>query len=77
MAPFNRFKEEEGCRECGMQDYRCLDFHHKDSKTKKFAVNQGSLFSRSEDALWIEVEKCEVLCANCHRIRHALDRISP
>lgn len=45
-----------------------LEFHHKDSTTKLFTIAKGS--SRSDVVFWAEVEKCELLCSNCHRARH-------
>lgn len=59
------------CADCGYS--RCvaaLDFHHRDPKTKNFELGA---FSGSIDRLRAEVEKCDLLCAVCHRIRHALE----
>jgi hypothetical protein len=44
-----------------------LDLHHRDPRTKEFAL--GS-FNGSLDRLLREAEKCDVVCANCHAIRH-------
>jgi hypothetical protein len=58
-------KKDSGCMVCGENDPRCLDFHHKDYKTKKFTIGN----SKGRDLLQTmkEVEKCIVLCSNCHR----------
>ena len=45
-----------------------LEFHHRDATTKEFGV--GS-FGGSLKRLLAEVAKCDLLCANCHRQRHA------
>lgn len=54
---------------CGEDDPRCLDFHHRDPDTKSFGVAgfRGSALG----PLQREIEKCDVLCANCHRKLHA------
>jgi hypothetical protein len=63
-------REECACRRCGEQHPGCLDFHHVDEaeKTDSVAelVNQGF----AKDAIRAEIDKCEVLCANCHRKEH-------
>ena len=57
------------CCVCGYN--RCvnaLDFHHLDSKQKKFTI--GSNFTYSIENLKIELDKCVTLCSNCHREYH-------
>lgn len=54
------------CVDCGIDDWRVLQFHHRDPTTKEFAVG-GRLSYESAN---LEVEKCDLLCANCHVIRH-------
>jgi hypothetical protein len=64
------------CTDCGYShSAHALDFHHRDPSTKEFAV--GS-FSGSKERLRAEIAKCDLLCANCHRLRHAAeDAIRP
>jgi hypothetical protein len=50
-----------------------LDFHHLDPKTKNGEV--GSMTSSSIDAIIEEVNKCVVLCRNCHAAAHWGDEI--
>lgn len=71
----NDYKIQRGCKRCGTIDGRVLDFHHKDEKNKLFSI--GS-FRRSVGIKRIknEVKKCEIYCANCHRIHHAEMRIN-
>lgn len=57
-----------GCLLCGNSDPSCLDFHHVDPSEKSFVLTQG--VTRSLEALRVEVQKCAVLCANCHRRLH-------
>ena len=65
------------CEKCGFDDcVTCFDFHHKRKKEKKFTI--GSKFG---DLAWKkikqEVEKCKLLCANCHRKIHHNDYRAP
>lgn len=58
------------CQICGY--CRCLialDFHHVDEKTKAFDLSQRSL-TRSWVKIQIELKKCVLVCANCHREIH-------
>ncbi len=67
------YKLEKGCAECGYRAHAvALDFHHKDSETKAFtiATHRGLRSSR----LLAEMDKCEVLCANCHRVHTEMER---
>jgi len=59
------YKNKIGCLYCGEKDYRCLDFHHKDPKDKKRCLSQMHLYSMA--TIKKEIEKCEVICSNCHR----------
>lgn len=63
------YKVERGCGNCGTVDQRILDLHHTDEKKKSFTVGY---FRRALgfERIKREVRKCEVLCANCHRILH-------
>lgn len=56
-----------GCVDCGYNDDpRAMDFDHVRGE-KKFGVIQG--WGRNMKTLLDEIEKCEVRCANCHRIK--------
>jgi len=59
-----------GCERCGIRDVRVLEFHHRDSKTKEFAIADYFYHQYGFERLERELEKCSVLCANCHRILH-------
>lgn len=62
-------KADTPCADCGQTfDPVCMDFDHiSDDKTD----NVGTLVSRGVSVKRIqdEVEKCELVCANCHRVR--------
>lgn len=57
------------CMDCGVQyPPYVMDFDHRPGETKKYNVSHTAQFS-SMVALLEEVEKCDIVCANCHRIR--------
>lgn len=56
------------CEACGYDiSIAALEFHHRDSKTKDFGLGD---FSGPWERLVAEADKCDLLCANCHRRRH-------
>jgi predicted HNH restriction endonuclease len=58
------------CMKCnGVFHPDVYDFHHKDSSEKDVCV--GRLLSRKFERVTNELDKCILLCANCHRIIHA------
>ena len=59
------------CVDCGESDPVVLEFDHVDEKGEKaFEVARNFAERRWQDVL-AEMEKCEVVCANCHRKRTA------
>ena len=59
------------CIVCGYCKYvGALDFHHLDEKSKKFDLSTKGL-TRSWARTKVEVDKCILVCANCHREIHA------
>ena len=59
------------CQVCGYD--RCieaLEFHHLDPSQKDFGISKKG-YTRSWEKVKEEVEKCILLCANCHREAHA------
>jgi hypothetical protein len=56
------------CADCGYNAaVAALEFHHRDAGTKEFQISKSSV---SRSRLWAEAAKCDLLCANCHRMRH-------
>ncbi len=49
----------------------CFDFHHRDPNQKEFCLK--SLSSKSWSRVLLELEKCNLLCAICHRLEHKND----
>lgn len=57
------------CLKCGYNKYfGNLTFHHRDPLQKDFTISGQSI---SFDKLKSEVDKCELLCHNCHGELHA------
>jgi hypothetical protein len=54
------------CAHCGIEDRRVLQFHHV--RGKKLGNVSEMLKNRTFCAIQAEIEKCVVLCANCHNI---------
>ena len=56
------------CVDCG-GTFRpeCMDWTHKPGTEKLFQISQGHKYTWPE--VEAEIAKCELVCANCHRIR--------
>lgn len=57
------------CMKCGYD--KCiwaLEFHHRNPKEKEFSISK--YYSRSWEKLKKELDKCDLICANCHRETH-------
>ena len=59
------------CVDCGESDPVVLEFDHLGDKAFDIATN---LSFRNWPSILAEIEKCEVVCANCHRRRTARRR---
>ncbi len=63
---YHSFKKALRCEICGESDWRCLDFHHTNPHVK-FKNVSVMVYKWPLKRVWKEIEKCRVLCANCHR----------
>lgn len=66
-----RWVEYKGgkCERCGYsRSTRALSFHHTDPATKSFGL--GGAHARSWASVKAELDKCLMLCANCHMEEH-------
>jgi hypothetical protein len=58
------------CADCGGRfEPHQMDFDHRDPATKLFNLMSGRASLKSEHALIAEAAKCDIVCANCHRVR--------
>lgn len=56
------------CVDCDMTfNYICMDFDHINPHNKLGSI--ASIVLRSQKYIFNEIQKCELVCANCHRIR--------
>lgn len=65
-----KYKQNRSCPYCGESESCCLDFHHIEKRTNKkalyyLAANYG------KNSFIKEIEKCILICSNCHRKIHA------
>lgn len=68
-------KEEEPCMDCGQHwPYYVMQFDHRPGTTKMFHI--GSAFGHAIADVLAEIQKCDLVCANCHAIRTHERRIS-
>ena len=66
------YKLERGCSKCGYNKCsRALHLHHTDPKNKKITPSLMIHSGWSIENMKKEVDKCEVVCANCHAEIHA------
>lgn len=59
-------------KRCGYNEHEAaLQFHHKDPSKKEFSISKVNLNENfTFDKMKEEVDKCSLLCANCHAIEH-------
>lgn len=64
----NEVKYLNGCCICGEDHPATLDFHHRNPEEKLFSIADG--VGHSVPKLLEEINKCDVICSNCHRKMH-------
>ena len=69
-AWWRELKSTKPCKRCGESDPDCLQFHHRDPRSKKMTLARAVNGAWSRERILEEVEKCDVLCANCHLKHH-------
>lgn len=69
-ARFREYKSKLKCTSCGFSHPAAIQFHHIDPTQKDLAVSQIVGNARSWESIIKEIDKCIVLCANCHSIEH-------
>jgi hypothetical protein len=63
--------EKNRCADCGNTDIRVLEFDHKlpDAKVENIST---MIYRYKWDVILEEISKCDIRCANCHRIKTAM-----
>ena len=72
---FKDYKSTLSCEICGEDRTPCLDFHHVDSTTKEKAIAEAVHNNWSIKKLKEEIDKCMVVCRNCHAMIHHDEKI--
>ena len=65
---FQDHKKTLACSRCGYN--RCseaLEFHHRDPSQKELDLATAIRYGWKIERILLEIDKCDVLCANCHR----------
>lgn len=65
---YKKTKEGKPCSHCGgIFPQVCMDYDHVDPSTKRMCVAQMMGYSWKD--IQKEIDKCELICSNCHRIK--------
>lgn len=70
MDKADKIKADQGCYFCQEKEPICLDFHHTDPTTKDNNVSE-LIRKKNWKKVLAEIEKCVIVCSNCHRKLHA------
>jgi len=67
-AYIQEYKQSRGCMDC-KEDYPywMLDLDH--IRDKEYNISRAARHTSDIEKIKIEIEKCEVVCSNCHRVR--------
>ncbi len=68
------FMKEKCCLLCGESHRACLQFDHRDPKDKNFSISRGMRGTYCWQTILKEIHKCDILCANCHAKRTAIQQ---
>ena len=64
------YKSTLVCIICGEDDPICLDFHHRNPSKKEVNITTAIRDCWSRSRILKELEKCDIVCSNCHRKIH-------
>ena len=68
---FDKMKLEKGCYICGYNKCaKALHWHHRNPKVKVKVISKMISAPMSFEKILKEVEKCNIICANCHAELH-------
>lgn len=70
QAIADKIKMDAGCMDCGLhpEHAQVLEFDHRPDEVKLFHISDRMVSGTVADLL-AEIAKCDVVCANCHRVR--------
>lgn len=61
------FLSNKKCVDCGEKDPRVLDFDHINPSRKRRPIAKMLSGHNSWRSILLEIKKCKIRCANCHR----------
>jgi hypothetical protein len=69
MRALRRYKMASCCVDCGEPDPIVLEFDHREGETKSFGIAKATSKAKDLSVILAEVDKCDVVCSNCHQRR--------
>ncbi len=63
------YLQDKCCVSCGIEDSRVLEFDHIDPDSKSASISRLINSTTNWDNVLQEINKCQILCANCHKIK--------
>lgn len=73
FAWYQELKQKLSCSKCGDKRFYVLDFHHREKDDKFKSISNMIAQGFSKQRILDEMDKCNILCANCHRELHYLE----
>ncbi len=74
---YQEFMAGKSCTFCSESALECLDWHHIDPSTKTAQISYMVRAHRSKTKILEEMDKCVLVCSNCHRKIHANTLVIP
>lgn len=66
------------CQRCGYDKHvGTLHFHHRNPDNKLFGLSNCISCHKSWEKIKEEIDKCELICPNCHAIEHYIEKTKP
>ncbi len=62
-----RYLKDKSCEICEESDIRTFEFDHINPELKLFSISQSARLGYSWEKTVLEIKKCRILCANCHK----------
>jgi hypothetical protein len=73
---YREYKSTLKCSKCPENHPSCIQFHHLDPKKKDITISEAfKHHGWSKERFLKEVDKCIVVCANCHAKIHYDERL--
>lgn len=63
------YLQDKSCKDCGDTRWQVLEFDHINQEDKKYQISQMVCSSHSIETIQSEIDKCEIRCANCHKLK--------